>query len=106
MSTKYEEQALRPRGTTPREKLTFLINWYEKTAKMQPNDEFQARLFADMSEWLPEAQELLTADNDQIVAKIQEMIDRSSRAVSHTRRWVKNDFMCGFLTIELQRVVG
>ena len=105
MINKLEEQALKPRGTNPREKLQFLINWYEKTAAMKPNDDFQEKFFAAMNEWIPEGRSLLALDDTQLIAAIQDVINIANCTSTSVSNWPKNSMMRSYLAIELQRVI-
>lgn len=106
MLNKLEEQALKPRGNNPREKLQFIINWYEKTAAMKPNDDFQAKFFAAMNEWTLEGRSLLALDDTQLTAAIQDVISIANCTSPSDSNWSKNSLMRSYLAIELQRVIA
>jgi len=106
MLSKLEEQALKPRGSNPREKLQFIISWYEKTAAMKPSDDFQDKFFTAMQEWIPEGRQILGLDDSQLVPAIQEMINVANCQTSSSSNWPKNSLMRCYLAIELQRVIA
>ena len=105
MANSLEEQAIRPRGNTTREKLQFMVNWYEKTAKNDASDPYQRRFLDATGDWVAEGKLLLeNADdklNDAILAHIQDINDQKNKDAS----WMKNGMTRQYILIELPRTL-
>ena len=105
MSNSLEDQAIRPRGNTTREKLQFMVNWYEKTAKNESNDPFQRRFLDATGEWVKEGKRLLeSADdklNDMITAHLQDIKENKNNDAP----WMKNGMTRQYILIELPRTL-
>lgn len=101
----YYSQAIKPRGNNMREKLSFLADWYAKSAKIEASDEHQ-RVFCDlMVKWSEGIQQYLNEDDDTVRAYLT--LSRGS-IVSGYGEYVDNPaekaFM-SYLYIELGRVL-
>lgn len=105
MSNSLEDQAIRPRGSTTREKLQFMVNWYEKTAKNDANDPYQRRFLDATGEWVAEGKRLLeSADdklNDAIAAHLQDIRENKN----NDALWMKNGMTRQYILIELPRTL-
>jgi hypothetical protein len=105
MSNSLEDQAIRPRGNTTREKLQFMVNWYEKTSKNDSNDSWQRRFLDATGEWVAEGKRLLeSADdklNDAINAHLQDIKENKNNDAS----WMKNGMTRQYILIELPRTL-
>ena len=105
MENSLESQAIRPRGNTTREKLQFMVNWYEKTAKNDANDQYQRRFLDATGDWVAEGKRLLenTDDklNEAIQAHIQDINDQKNKDTS----WMKNGMVRQYILIELPRTL-
>ena len=92
-------QAIKPRGNNIKERFTFLVDWYEKTAnniEPHPNDKYQANLLQKMKDWTPKAkkaQELSEEDvRNWIIQQVAETKQQSGAFEQ-------------YLVIELGRVI-
>jgi hypothetical protein len=105
MSNSLESQAIRPRGNTSREKLQFMVNWYEKTAKNDANDPFQRRFLDATGDWVAEGNRILeNADEnlkDAIEAHLQSIRENKNKDAS----WMKNGMTRQYILIELPRTL-
>lgn len=105
MSNSLVDQAIRPRGNTTREKLQFMVSWYEKTAANSANDPYQRRFLDATGEWVAEGKRLLeNADdklNDAIQAHIQDINDQKNNDAA----WMKNGMTRQYILIELPRTL-
>ena len=105
MSNPLEEQAIRPRGNTTREKLQFMVNWYEKAAKNDANDPFQRKFLDATGEWVKEGKRLLEISdenlNDMITAHLQDIKENKNNDAA----WMKNGMTRQYILIELPRTL-
>lgn len=105
MSNPLEEQAIRPRGNTTREKLQFMVNWYEKAAKNDANDPFQRKFLDATGEWVKEGKRLLEIPdenlNDMITAHLQDIKENKNNDAP----WMKNGMTRQYILIELPRTL-
>ena len=105
MSNSLESQAIRPRGNTTREKLQFMVNWYEKTAKNDANDPFQRKFLDATGDWVAEGNRILeNADEnlkDAIEAHHQDIRENKNKDAT----WMKNGMTRQYILIELPRTL-
>ena len=105
MSNSLVDQAIRPRGNTTREKLQFMVNWYEKTAKNDANDPYQRRFLDATGGWVAEGKRILeNADenlHDAIEAHLQDIRENKNNDAA----WMKNGMTRQYILIELPRTL-
>lgn len=105
MSNSLEDQAIRPRGNTTREKLQFMVNWYEKAAKNDASDPFQRRFLDATGEWVKEGKRLLESPdeslNDMITTHLQDIKENKNNDAP----WMKNGMTRQYILIELPRTL-
>jgi hypothetical protein len=103
----YESQALKPRGTNVKEKLTFLADWYGKASKIDPSDKHQ-RDFCDlMVVWSDALKEVCSKyDDEALLSYIG--LTRASIVSGYSDQYNDNPaekaFM-SYLYIELGRII-
>lgn len=101
----YESQALRPRGVNVREKLKFLIDWYDKTTKIETTDKYRVRFFHAMNDASSMMKGLLAIEDDsELATHISSIID-ILRNKSTNELYVTMEDMRNYLQIELARVI-
>lgn len=96
MSLDLTQQAVKPRGNNPREKLAFLIGWYEKTSEIETKDPYQINLINKMVGWAKNNKNILNLSEDEIVPALLEQIEKIKDCRGAMEQYLK---------IELERVV-
>ena len=105
MSNSLVDQAIRPRGNTTREKLQFMVNWYEKTAKNDASDPYQRRFLDATGEWVAEGSRLLESADDKLNDAIQAHIQDIREDKNNDALWMKNGMTRQYILIELPRTL-
>jgi hypothetical protein len=105
MANSLEEQAIRPRGNTTREKLQFMVNWYEKTAKNDANDPYQRRFLDATGAWVEEGKHLLQNTDDKLAEAIHQHIQDINDQKNNDAPWMKNGMTRQYILIELPRTM-
>jgi len=105
MSNSLVDQAIRPRGNTTREKLQFMVNWYEKTAKNDASDPYQRRFLDATGEWVAEGKRLLESADDKLSDAIQAHIQDINDQKNIDAAWMKNGMTRQYILIELPRTL-
>ena len=105
MSNSLVDQAIRPRGNTTREKLQFMVNWYEKTAKNDASDPYQRRFLDATGEWVAEGKRLLESADDKLSDAIQAHIQDINDQKNIDAAWMKNGMTRKYILIELPRTL-
>ena len=105
MSNSLEDQAIRPRGNTTREKLQFMVNWYEKTAKNDANDPFQRRFLDATGAWVVEGKRILENADDKLKDAIEEHLQDIRENKNNDAPWMKNGMTRQYILIELPRTL-
>ena len=105
MSNSLIDQAIRPRGNTTREKLQFMVNWYEKTAKNDASDPYQRRFLDATGEWVAEGKRLLESTDDKLNDAIQAHIQDINDQKNIDAAWMKNGMTRQYILIELPRTL-
>jgi hypothetical protein len=105
MSNSLVDQAIRPRGNTTREKLQFMVNWYEKTAKNDASDPYQRRFLDATGEWVAEGKRLLESADDKLRDAIQAHIQDINDQKNIDAAWMKNGMTRQYILIELPRTL-
>lgn len=105
----YIDQALKPKGVTVNERLSFLIAWYNKSATtVNPSDPHQAQLMQLMGQWSNILKdEALSDDNEVTKQNILHFLNtvESQAAKNPTlHNSARNSFFF-YLDIELRRVI-
>jgi hypothetical protein len=105
----YIDQALKPKGITINERLSFLIAWYNKSATtVNPSDAHQAHLMQLMGQWSNMLKdEALSDDNEITKQNILNFLDRVERQAAEnltSYNSARNSFFF-YLDIELRRVI-
>ena len=102
----YQDQALKPRGQTTNERLKFLIDWYNKSAKsVTPSDNHQARLLELMGLWADKLEnEVLSSDIEQTAKNIESFLPIAEKHQLHSKSSAETSFFY-YLHIELSRVL-
>jgi len=104
----YEAQALRPRGANIREKIQFLISWYEKTIniEMQTSSAYRQKFFAAQSDAAQLMRSMLEIESDDdLRAKVKDTINLCNDDVNHQSVWTSSYDSKMYFKIELQRVL-
>ena len=105
MSNSLEDQAIRPRGNTTREKLQFMVSWYEKAAKNDSSDPWQRRFLDATGSWVPEGQRLLQNSDDDLRSAIEEHLQSIRSNQNNDAAWMKNGMTRQYILIELPRTL-
>lgn len=105
MSNSLENQAIRPRGNTTREKLQFMVNWYEKTAKNDANDPFQRRFLDATGAWVTEGKRILENADDKLKDAINAHLQDIKENKNNDALWMKNGMTRQYILIELPRTL-
>ena len=105
MSNSLESQAIRPRGNTTREKLQFLVNWYEKTAKNDANDPYQRRFLDATGAWVAEGQRILENADENLRNAIETHLQDIRENKNNDAAWMKNGMTRQYILIELPRTL-
>ena len=105
MSNSLESQAIRPRGNTTREKLQFMVNWYEKTAKNDANDPYQRRFLDATGEWVAEGQRILENADENLRNAIETHLQDIRENKNNDAAWMKNGMTRQYILIELPRTL-
>jgi hypothetical protein len=105
MSNSLVDQAIRPRGNTTREKLQFMVSWYEKTAKNDASDPYQRRFLDATGEWVAEGKRLLESADDKLRDAIQAHIQDINDQKNIDAAWMKNGMTRQYILIELPRTL-
>ena len=105
MSNSLVDQAIRPRGNTTREKLQFMVSWYEKTAKNDASDPYQRRFLDATGEWVAEGMRLLESADDKLSDAIQAHIQDIREDKNNDALWMKNGMTRQYILIELPRTL-
>ena len=105
MSNSLVDQAIRPRGNTTREKLQFMVSWYEKTAKNDASDPYQRRFLDATGEWVAEGKRLLESADDKLRDAIQAHIQDINDQKNNDAAWMKNGMTRQYILIELPRTL-
>ena len=105
MANSLEEQAIRPRGNTTRERLQFMVNWYEKTAKNDASDQYQRRFLDATGAWAEEGKRLLENADDKLNDAINQHIQDINNQKNNDAPWMKNGMTRQYILIELPRTL-
>ena len=105
MSNSLESQAIRPRGNTTREKLQFMVNWYEKTAKNDANDLFQRRFLDATGDWVAEGNRILENTDEHLKDAIEAHLQGIRENKNKDASWMKNGMTRQYILIELPRTL-
>ncbi len=105
MSNSLEDQAIRPRGNTTREKLQFMVNWYEKAAKNDANDPWQRRFLDATGEWVAEGKRILENADDKLKDAIEAHLQDIRENKNNDAPWMKNGMTRQYILIELPRTL-
>lgn len=105
MSNSLESQAIRPRGNTTREKLQFMVNWYEKTAKNDANDPFQRKFLDATGDWVAEGNRILENSDENLKDAIEAHLQDIRENKNKDATWMKNGMTRQYILIELPRTL-
>jgi hypothetical protein len=105
MSNSLVDQAIRPRGNTTREKLQFMVNWYEKTAKNDANDPYQRRFLDATGDWVAEGKRILENADENLHDAIETHIQDIRENKNNDASWMKNGMTRQYILIELPRTL-
>ena len=105
MSNSLVDQAIRPRGNTTREKLQFMVNWYEKTAKNDANDPYQRRFLDATGDWVSEGKRILTNADENLHDAIETHLQDIRENKNNDASWMKNGMTRQYILIELPRTM-
>ena len=105
MSNSLESQAIRPRGNTTREKLQFMVSWYEKAAKNDANDPWQRRFLDATGAWVAEGQRILENADENLRDAIETHLQDISDNKNIDAAWMKNGMTRQYILIELPRTL-
>jgi formate dehydrogenase maturation protein FdhE len=105
MTNSLEDQAIRPRGNTTREKLQFMVNWYEKASKNDANDPYQRSFLDATGDWVAAGQRLLENADDKLHEAIQAHIQDIKTQKNNELSWMKNGMTRQYILIELPRTL-
>lgn len=105
MSNSLIDQAIRPRGNTTREKLQFMVNWYEKTAKNDANDPYQRKFLDATGDWVTEGKRILESADDNLRAAIEAHLQDIREDKNNDALWMKNGMARQYILIELPRTL-
>ena len=105
MSNSLESQAIRPRGNTTREKLQFMVSWYEKAAKNDANDPWQRRFLDATGAWVTEGQRILENADENLRDAIETHLQDISDNKNIDAAWMKNGMTRQYILIELPRTL-
>jgi len=105
----YYNQAVKPRGTTVNERLTYLLNWYNTTGTKVAEDSnwsFQIETNRTMAQYSSYLRPLLLRDTDEETRKnVEAFIPIALEMASNSKSAPKISFFT-YLYIELQKVVA
>lgn len=105
MSHSLEDQAIRPRGNTTREKLQFMVSWYEKTSKNDANDPWQRRFLDATGTWVTEGKRILENADDKLKDAIESHLQDIRENKNNDAAWMKNGMTRQYILIELPRTL-
>ena len=105
MSNSLIDQAIRPRGNTTREKLQFMVNWYEKTAKNDANDPYQRKFLDATGDWVVEGKRILENADDKLNDAIEAHLQDIREDKNNDALWMKNGMARQYILIELPRTL-
>ena len=105
MSNSLIDQAIRPRGNTTREKLQFMVNWYEKTAKNDANDPYQRKFLDATGDWATEGKRILENADDKLNDAIEAHLQDIREDKNNDALWMKNGMTRQYILIELPRTL-
>ena len=105
MSNSLIDQAIRPRGNTTREKLQFMVNWYEKTAKNDANDPYQRKFLDATGDWVVEGKRILENADEDLKAVIEAHLQDIREDKNNDALWMKNGMTRQYILIELPRTL-
>ena len=105
MSNSLESQAIRPRGNTTREKLQFMVSWYEKAAKNDANDPWQRRFLDAAGAWVAEGQRILENADENLRNAIETHLQDIRDNKNIDAAWMKNGMTRQYILIELPRTL-
>ena len=105
MSNSLVDQAIRPRGNTTREKLQFMVSWYEKTAKNDANDPYQRRFLDATGDWVAEGKRILENADENLHNAIEEHLQDIRENKNNNASWMKNGMTRQYILIELPRTL-
>lgn len=105
MSNSLEDQAIRPRGNTTREKLQFMVSWYEKASKNDANDPFQRRFLDATGAWVTEGKRILENADDKLNDAISTHLKDIRENKNNDALWMKNGMARQYILIELPRTL-
>lgn len=105
MSNSPEEQAIRPRGNTTRERLQFMVNWYEKTSKNDANDSYQRRFLDATGSWVAEGKSILANSDENLKDAIESHLQDIRENKNNDAPWMKNGMTRQYILIELPRTL-
>jgi len=105
MSNSPESQAIRPRGNTTREKLQFMVNWYEKTAKNDANDAYQRKFLDATGSWVAEGKRILENADEYLKDAIEAHLQGIRENKNKDADWMKNGMTRQYILIELPRTL-
>ena len=105
MSNSLVDQAIRPRGNTTREKLQFMVSWYEKTAKNDANDPYQRRFLDATGDWVAEGKRILENADDKLNDAIETHLQGIRENKNNDASWMKNGMTRQYILIELPRTL-
>lgn len=105
MSNSLVDQAIRPRGNTTRERLQFMVNWYEKTAKNDANDPYQRRFLDATGDWVVEGKRILENADDALKTAIEAHLQDIREDKNNDALWMKNGMARQYILIELPRTL-
>jgi|Laugrespbdmm15sd_2_1035082.scaffolds.fasta_scaffold110821_2 hypothetical protein len=99
------QQALKPKGQNPNEKLKFIIDWYRKTSILKPTDSYQKNFCIMMGEWATiMEQTLLCSIPVETKLKIDEFLPTIDEKLNNSKTAYEAAFFY-YLFIELSRVI-
>lgn len=105
MSNSLEAQAIKPRGSTTRERLQFMVSWYEKTAQNDSNDPWQRRFLDATGSWVAEGKLLLETADDKLDDAIEMHLQDIRENKNNDAAWMKNGMTRQYILIELPRTL-
>jgi len=105
VSSSPEDQAIRPRGNTTREKLQFMVNWYEKAAKNDASDSYQRSFLDATGSWVEEGKRILESTDEHLKDAIELHLQDIRENKNNDAAWMKNGMTRQYILIELPRTL-
>lgn len=102
LSRIFLDQALKPKGNTIEERLTFLSNWYLKASKTEPSDKHQANFCSLMGEWSVTINNL--KNEQDIPASINNLLIELEKRYDAANSTAEKSLF-SYLFVELKRVI-